>query len=54
MSNVNHLLTKDIFLSKDQWVKDKDCKRCFACSSRFDLMNRRHHCRMCGNIFDAK
>jgi len=54
MSNVNHLLTKDIFLSKDQWVKDKESKRCFNCSSRFDLMNRRHHCRMCGNIFDAK
>lgn len=33
------------------WVKDEDAPNCFDCKTVFTLLNRRHHCRSCGNIF---
>ncbi|KAH9255763.1 hypothetical protein BASA81_006157 [Batrachochytrium salamandrivorans] len=35
------------------WVPDEDRSKCFGCSSKFTLFNRRHHCRACGEVFDS-
>jgi len=33
------------------WVPDASSDVCAATGARFALFNRRHHCRVCGNIF---
>lgn len=33
------------------WQSDELNSTCHACQSEFNLINRRHHCRLCGNIF---
>ncbi|OQS01434.1 hypothetical protein ACHHYP_00735 [Achlya hypogyna] len=34
------------------WVSKKDRFRCDACAKKFhNLFRRRHHCRLCGNLF---
>ena len=37
----------------DLWVQDEDRDVCSydGCAVKFGLMNRRHHCRSCGDIF---
>eukprot|EP01102_Stenamoeba_stenopodia_P014614 TRINITY_DN4877_c0_g1_i1.p1 TRINITY_DN4877_c0_g1~~TRINITY_DN4877_c0_g1_i1.p1 ORF type:complete len:794 (-),score=150.51 TRINITY_DN4877_c0_g1_i1:107-2488(-) len=32
------------------WVQDKDATHCFKCHDEFTFVNRRHHCRACGNV----
>lgn len=32
------------------WVDDEDAPRCMRCSVRFNLLRRRHHCRLCGFV----
>lgn len=32
------------------WVQDKDATHCFKCHDEFTFVNRRHHCRSCGNV----
>lgn len=32
-------------------MSDKVCKVCFDCGRPFGLLRRRHHCRLCGQIF---
>ncbi|KAF7813970.1 1-phosphatidylinositol-3-phosphate 5-kinase FAB1B [Senna tora] len=41
-------------LSRDFWMPDQSCRVCYECDSQFTLINRRHHCRLCGRIFCAK
>ncbi|CAK4030647.1 1-phosphatidylinositol-3-phosphate 5-kinase [Lecanosticta acicola] len=41
-------------LSKDFWMKDDNAKVCFSCGQSFSTFRRKHHCRTCGQIFDAK
>lgn len=36
------------------WVPDDERSQCFACSAPFNIVNRRHHCRACGELFDAR
>ncbi|XP_051910615.1 rabenosyn-5 [Hippocampus zosterae] len=36
------------------WVKDSDVPFCPDCGSKFNLRNRRHHCRLCGSIMCRK
>ncbi|OAF71827.1 Nucleolar protein 56 [Intoshia linei] len=36
------------------WLSDESTTNCFVCKSKFTLVNRRHHCRLCGNIFCNK
>ena len=37
---------------KKFWVPDEHSQNCYNCGSKFfSLLNRRHHCRVCGNIF---
>ena len=33
------------------WVDDSDALYCGNCNSTFNFLLRRHHCRVCGNIF---
>jgi hypothetical protein len=33
------------------WVPDHQMSNCFKCDALFNLVNRRHHCRFCGQIF---
>ena len=34
------------------WIPDEDAQNCYNCGSKFfSLFNRKHHCRVCGNIF---
>ncbi|KAI9888042.1 MAG: 1-phosphatidylinositol-3-phosphate 5-kinase [Watsoniomyces obsoletus] len=42
-------------LNKDFWMADASCNECFNCGDAFSaLYRRKHHCRTCGQIFDAK
>ncbi|KFA72278.1 hypothetical protein S40288_02463 [Stachybotrys chartarum IBT 40288] len=41
-------------LSKEFWMKDDTVKECFQCQITFTAFRRKHHCRTCGCIFDAK
>ncbi|KAF8432886.1 hypothetical protein BGX38DRAFT_1102425 [Terfezia claveryi] len=41
-------------LTKEFWMKDENCKYCFLCGRTFNAFRRKHHCRLCGQIFCAK
>nr|OQO31040.1 hypothetical protein B0A51_03746 [Rachicladosporium sp. CCFEE 5018] len=41
-------------ISKEFWMKDINAKVCFNCGEGFSTFRRKHHCRTCGQIFDAK
>ncbi|KAF1783562.1 START-like domain [Phytophthora cactorum] len=34
-----------------RWVEDAAARTCAKCEKAFSLVNRRHHCRVCGEIF---
>lgn len=38
----------------ENWQPDSSTKNCTQCQKKFSQMNRRHHCRNCGQIFCAK
>jgi hypothetical protein len=37
-----------------RWVKDRDRHTCSVCTNAFTLLNRRHHCRLCGEVVCSK
>eukprot|EP00117_Sycon_ciliatum_P006547 scpid50032/ scgid2116/ Zinc finger FYVE domain-containing protein 16; Endofin; Endosome-associated FYVE domain protein len=39
------------FCPDKYWVKDEEAPTCGYCGDEFTLTNRRHHCRLCGDIF---
>ncbi|XP_074643443.1 1-phosphatidylinositol 3-phosphate 5-kinase-like isoform X3 [Tubulanus polymorphus] len=39
---------------KQYWMPDDNCKECFECSDKFTTFRRRHHCRICGQIFCSR
>ncbi|KAK7708837.1 Mitochondrial distribution and morphology protein 12 [Botryosphaeria dothidea] len=41
-------------LGKEFWMRDENAKDCFYCGEVFSTFRRKHHCRTCGQIFDAK
>lgn len=41
-------------LSRDYWMDDESCKECYDCKSVFTTWRRKHHCRICGQIFCAR
>lgn len=41
-------------LDKKFWMQDEGAKVCFSCGQSFSTFRRKHHCRTCGQIFDAK
>ncbi|KAI8141398.1 hypothetical protein BJV82DRAFT_175138 [Fennellomyces sp. T-0311] len=38
----------------EYWMPDAQCKECFDCNARFKFYRRKHHCRVCGQIFCGK
>lgn len=41
-------------ISRVFWMPDHSCRVCYECDSQFTILNRRHHCRLCGRVFCAK
>ena len=41
----------DPFLSRRHWMPDRLCRNCYACEVPFTVFRRRHHCRLCGQVF---
>uniref|UniRef100_H2M5G8 Rabenosyn, RAB effector n=1 Tax=Oryzias latipes TaxID=8090 RepID=H2M5G8_ORYLA len=39
-----------LFKSVVSWVNDSDVPFCPDCGNKFNIRNRRHHCRLCGSI----
>ncbi|XP_056640270.1 1-phosphatidylinositol 3-phosphate 5-kinase [Diorhabda sublineata] len=36
---------------KQYWMQDSVSKECYECSEKFTFVRRKHHCRVCGQIF---
>ncbi|VDM14508.1 unnamed protein product, partial [Wuchereria bancrofti] len=36
------------------WMPDSSGRECYECQERFTAFRRRHHCRLCGQIFCSK
>ncbi|OBZ68491.1 1-phosphatidylinositol 3-phosphate 5-kinase FAB1, partial [Grifola frondosa] len=47
-------LTSFAGLSRDYWMDDELCKECYDCKSVFTTWRRKHHCRICGQIFCSR
>ncbi|KAL8278325.1 hypothetical protein RQP46_009217 [Phenoliferia psychrophenolica] len=41
-------------LSKEYWIRDESSKECFDCQTVFTSFRRKHHCRICGQIFCSR
>ncbi|KAG8906077.1 1-phosphatidylinositol-3-phosphate 5-kinase [Tulasnella sp. 403] len=41
-------------LSREYWMDDETCKECYDCKSVFSTWRRKHHCRICGQIFCSR
>ncbi|TKR80537.1 hypothetical protein L596_014598 [Steinernema carpocapsae] len=41
-------------LFKRYWMPDSTGKECYECQEKFTAFRRRHHCRLCGQIFCSK
>ena len=37
--------------NRQHWMPDKLCKQCYSCETAFTVFRRRHHCRLCGQVF---
>ena len=33
------------------WIPDHKVNSCFSCNERFNIIKRKHHCRLCGRIY---
>mgnify|MGYP006084021989 CR=1 FL=1 len=42
---------KEVTTKNLLWMPDKICKVCYNCEDPFTMYRRRHHCRMCGQVF---
>ncbi|KAG8194044.1 hypothetical protein JTE90_028386 [Oedothorax gibbosus] len=56
MDNIVHKKKKGLQSYKDSdfkqyWMLDSNCKVCYDCGDKFTTFRRRHHCRVCGQIF---
>lgn len=41
-------------MSRDYWMDDELCKECYDCKSVFTAWRRKHHCRICGQVFCSR
>lgn len=39
---------------KKYWMPDSTGKECYECYEQFSAFRRKHHCRLCGQIFCGK
>ena len=39
---------------RQYWMADQTCRECYECGITFNTFRRRHHCRICGQIFCTK
>lgn len=47
--------TSKFIIPKKKWTPDHYSQSCFNCDANFNfLFRRRHHCRMCGQLFCSK
>ncbi|XP_017877426.1 1-phosphatidylinositol 3-phosphate 5-kinase isoform X2 [Ceratina calcarata] len=53
ISNIVALKSNDSQL-RSYWMPDSVSKQCYECGERFTTFRRRHHCRVCGQIFCSK
>ena len=37
--------------NRQHWMPDQLCKQCYSCETQFTVFRRRHHCRICGQVF---
>mmetsp|Transcript_4381 Transcript_4381/g.12074 ORF Transcript_4381/g.12074 Transcript_4381/m.12074 type:complete len:1827 (+) Transcript_4381:66-5546(+) len=37
--------------NRQHWMPDQLCKQCYSCETHFTVFRRRHHCRLCGQVF---
>ncbi|KAL6263914.1 hypothetical protein P5V15_003996 [Pogonomyrmex californicus] len=59
ISNIVALKSNNLRSYKDSqlrsyWMPDSVSKQCYDCGERFTTFRRRHHCRVCGQIFCSK
>lgn len=59
ISNIVALKSNNLRSYKDSqlrsyWMPDSVSKQCYECGERFTTFRRRHHCRVCGQIFCSK
>jgi hypothetical protein len=40
-----------LILNQRLWMPDNICSRCNECGEPFNFLRRRHHCRVCGDVF---
>ena len=39
---------------RQHWLPDSVSRQCYECSEKFTTFRRRHHCRLCGQIFCSR
>ncbi|XP_016140697.1 rabenosyn-5 [Sinocyclocheilus grahami] len=53
-TNMDAAQIRSLEKSVVSWVNDQDVPFCPDCGSKFNIRNRRHHCRLCGSIMCRK
>ncbi|CCD26533.1 1-phosphatidylinositol-3-phosphate 5-kinase NDAI_0H03600 [Naumovozyma dairenensis CBS 421] len=48
---INQENKKNGIISKQYWMKDESVNDCYDCGKPFSTFRRKHHCRICGQIF---
>lgn len=47
----SHLQNRKKVNDKKFWMPDKSVNKCYDCQALFTVFKRKHHCRICGQIF---
>lgn len=42
------------FVSRKQWIPHSDRKSCYVCTRDFNVLRKRHSCRMCGEVICSR
>ncbi|OQS05105.1 hypothetical protein THRCLA_02710 [Thraustotheca clavata] len=46
----NYMLPLDYVMHPKQWVSDEKRMQCRVCARPFNIIRRKHHCRVCGDL----